>query len=131
VKVQLVQDAALATAVASDHVVIRTADPVAAAAWYEKWFGATVVKQAGASIAQIPGWNLKFVETREPVAGMRGRALDHIGFDVPSVNDYMKKLADGGVSITPFNSGRGAPIGFVADPWGVSIELNEGLRNMK
>jgi hypothetical protein len=62
---------------------------------------------------------------------MRGRALDHIGFDVPSVNDYLKKLGDGGLSVTPFNAGRGAPIGFVADPWGVSIELNEGVRNMK
>jgi catechol 2,3-dioxygenase-like lactoylglutathione lyase family enzyme len=131
VKVELVQDAALPTAVASEDVLIKTSDPAASAAWYEKWFGARVVKENGFTVAQIPGWNLRFSETKETVAGMRGRALDHIGFDVPSVNDYMKKLGDGGVSITPFNLGRGAPIGFVADPWGISIELNEGVRNMK
>jgi len=131
VRVELVQDAGLATAVASNDVLIKTPNAAASAAWYEKWFGAKVTKENGITVAQIPVWNLRFSETKETVAGMRGRALDHIGFDVPSVNDYMKKLGDGGVSTTPFNLGRGAPIGFVADPWGVSIELNEGVRNMK
>lgn len=130
IRVKLVQVAALPTPVASDEVAIKTPNAAASAAWYAKWFGAdSALMQNGNTVAQIPGWNLRFIETKDAMAGMRGRALDHIGFDVPSVNDYIKKLGDGGVSVTPF-AGR-SPIGFVADPWGVSIELNEGVRNMK
>jgi len=136
VNVTLVQDASLATDVASDEVVIKTPDAAASAEWYKKWFGADVVKQGGSTVAQIPGWNLRFVETKETVAGIRGRALDHIGFDVASVDAITKKLQDGGVTVQPFNLGRGGggggnPITFVADPWGVSIELNQGVRNMR
>jgi catechol 2,3-dioxygenase-like lactoylglutathione lyase family enzyme len=135
IKVTLTQDAALTIDVASEEVLIKTPDATAASAWYKQWFGADVVKQGDAVIAKIPGWNLRFVETKETVAGMRGRALDHIGFDVPSVDAITKKLQEGGVMVAPFNLGRGGgggnPITFVADPWGVSIELNQGVRNMK
>ena len=53
--------------------------------------------------------------------------LDHIGFDVKNLQDYVKKLEAAGVKIergyTP--NPQGDALAFVSDPWGTSIELNE------
>jgi catechol 2,3-dioxygenase-like lactoylglutathione lyase family enzyme len=133
VKVQLVEDTALATPVASYEMLMKVPSAADAAAWYEKWFGARVVKQGQSTIAEIPGMNIRFAETKDPVVGTNGRAINHIGLEVKNLEALMKRMTDAGVmvnrpyaaapaTITPLKS-----LGFVTDPWGTYIELNEGF----
>jgi catechol 2,3-dioxygenase-like lactoylglutathione lyase family enzyme len=130
VKVLLTEDAALGTAAASDELIMRVPDPAEGAAWYAKWFGASVVTDGKDRIAKIPGMNLRFVATSTPVAGTRGRALDHIGFDVHNLQDLVTKMQAAGVTVNaPYKTmsfGFLTGIAFVTDPWGTYIELNEG-----
>jgi catechol 2,3-dioxygenase-like lactoylglutathione lyase family enzyme len=130
VKVLLTEDPALDTAAASDELLMRVPDPAAAAAWYAKWFGASVVTDGKDTIAKIPGMNMRFVATATPMAGTHGRALDHIGFDVHNLQDLVARMQAAGVTVnTPYrkiNFGFLTGIAFVTDPWGTYIELNEG-----
>lgn len=130
VKVLLTEDASLNTAAATKELLMRVPDPVAAAEWYAKWFGASIVSEGNDRIARIPGMNLHFVATKRPVAGTRGRALDHIGFDVDNLPALVTKMQAAGVTVnTPYRTmqlGFLTGIAFVTDPWGTYIELNEG-----
>jgi catechol 2,3-dioxygenase-like lactoylglutathione lyase family enzyme len=133
VKVQLVEDTTLTTPIASYEMLMKVSSATEAAAWYEKWFGARVVKQGQSTVAEIPGLNIRFAETKDAVAGTQGRAINHIGFEVKNLEALMKKMEEGGVNvnrryaaapatITPLKS-----LGFITDPWGTYIELNEGF----
>jgi catechol 2,3-dioxygenase-like lactoylglutathione lyase family enzyme len=130
VKVLLTEDPALSTAAAANEVLMKVPNPAEAAAWYAKWFGASVVKDGSDTLAKIPGMNLRFVATSTPAAGTKGRALDHIGFDVQDLPALVKKMQDAGVTIsTPYrtiNLGFLTGLAFVTDPWGTYIELNQG-----
>lgn len=109
---------------------MKVTNPSEAAAWYAKWFGATVVREGNDAVARIPGMDMQFVETSEPASGTRGRALDHIGFEVANLEAFASKLQDGGVTINmPFRTmslGFLTAITFITDPWGTYIELNQG-----
>jgi catechol 2,3-dioxygenase-like lactoylglutathione lyase family enzyme len=130
VKVLLTKDPALGTAAASDELLMKVPDPAAAAAWYAKWFGASVTTDGNDRIAKIPGMNMRFVASSTPAAGTHGRALDHIGFDVHNLKDLVAKMQAAGVTVnTPYraiNFGFLTGIAFVTDPWGTYIELNQG-----
>jgi catechol 2,3-dioxygenase-like lactoylglutathione lyase family enzyme len=133
VKVQLVEDTTLATSIASYEMLMKVPSAADAAAWYEKWFGARIVKQGQFTVAEIPGMNIRFVETKEAVTGTQGRAINHIGLEVKNLEALMKKMADGGVMVNrPYAAAPAtiAPLkslGFITDPWGTYIELNEGF----
>jgi len=133
VKVQLVEDTALATPIASYEMLMKVSSVADASAWYEKWFGARVVKQGQSTVAEIPGMNIRFAETRDPVSGTQGRAINHIGLEVKNLEALMKKMTDGGVMVNrPYAAAPAtiAPLkslGFITDPWGTYIELNEGF----
>jgi len=137
VKVQLVADPALATPIAHDEILMKVPSAADASAWYAKWFGAKVVKEGPSTVAQIPGINIRFAETKDPVAGTQGRAIDHIGFEVKNLEALAQKLTEAGVKIN--NPYRAAPaqlaplksIMFITDPWGTYIELNEGFSEVK
>lgn len=109
---------------------MKVTNPSEAAEWYAKWFGATVVRQGNDAVARIPGMDMRLVETSEPASGTRGRALDHIGFEVANLEAFASKLQDGGVTINmPFRTmslGFLTAITFITDPWGTYIELNQG-----
>ena len=69
-----------------------------------------------------------------PVAGTRGRALDHIGFEVRNLEEFCKKLEAQGIKLdVPFRAvpALNITLAFITDPWGTYIELNEGLGNIK
>jgi catechol 2,3-dioxygenase-like lactoylglutathione lyase family enzyme len=130
VKVLLTEDAALATAAASDELLMRVPDPAEAAAWYAKWFGASIVRDGNDSVAKIPGMSMRFVATSTPAAGTRGRALDHAGLDVHDLPALVTKMQEAGVTVNaPYRTmtlGFLTGLSFVTDPWGTYIELNEG-----
>jgi catechol 2,3-dioxygenase-like lactoylglutathione lyase family enzyme len=64
-------------------------------------------------------------------APTKGRTLDHIGFEVTNLEAFCKKLAASGVKFDePYGKSRHKDFASAkfTDPWGVSIELTEGLR---
>jgi catechol 2,3-dioxygenase-like lactoylglutathione lyase family enzyme len=105
--------------------------------WYMKVFDATLRPGQtdffiGADLPGV-GYMLNFFrwELEEHLAGTRGRAVDHVGFEVKNLEEFCKKLEAKGIMLAePY---RKAPelnnIGtaVITDPWGTSIELTEGL----
>jgi len=79
-------------------------------------------------VANLPGVMLLFSPVDTPVTGTKGRALDHIGFEVKGLEDFTKTLEANGVKLdTPY---RKVPqmdfaVAFLTDPWGTRIELTE------
>lgn len=137
-KVGLKEDMALSTPVATDEVMEKVPSAAEASAWYAKWFGARIVKDGNDTVAQIPGVNIRFSETKETMAPTQGRALDHLGMEVRNLEAFMAKLAAGGVNVASGYRGLQptqipplTSLGFIVDPWGTRIELNEGFKDVK
>ena len=79
-------------------------------------------------MANLPGVTLIFSPTETPVTGTKGRALDHIGFEVKDLEDFTKTLEANGVKLdTPYRKvpQMGFAVAFLTDPWGTRIELTE------
>jgi catechol-2,3-dioxygenase len=119
VLLELTEDPQIATDVAADHIHLVVQDAMAARAWYAKQFG-----------DPIPGIRLYFIQSDTPMAPTKGRALDHIGFEVENLAAFSRSLEAAG---TPFEVPlKDAPdlklkLAFLVDPWGTRIELTEGL----
>jgi catechol 2,3-dioxygenase-like lactoylglutathione lyase family enzyme len=97
-------------------------------AWYATHFGAKPGMRGQNQAGDIPGANLTYSATDVATVTTKGRVLDHIGFDVRNLEAFMKRLQAAGVKIDrPYtkNQETGAALGFVYDPWGTYIELNE------
>ena len=54
-------------------------------AWYAKVFSAKPLTHDQNQAAEIPGASLNFVKADRPTVTTKGRALDHIGFDVKNL----------------------------------------------
>jgi catechol 2,3-dioxygenase-like lactoylglutathione lyase family enzyme len=106
--------------------------------WYVKLFGGIPGELRGEFIVDIPG--VKFMRVAPcgseysgcPVSPLptKGRALDHIGFEVKNLEAFCKKLKASGVKFDqPYSKSRhkGFASAELTDPWGTSIELTEGL----
>ena len=104
-------------------------------AWYAQVFGAQPGQPGGnpATLYEakiLPGVNLRYSKNATPVTAIRGRALDHIGFEVKNLEAFCKKLEAAGIRFDMPYTKRpdiGIAIAFLTDPWGTYIELTEGL----
>jgi catechol 2,3-dioxygenase-like lactoylglutathione lyase family enzyme len=136
VKVELLQVNGQKAPIMHHHVHFFGERPAEMRAWYIKVFGATE-RQAqtnGIIGADLPGGGLNFSQSSGPVAGTRGRALDHIGFEIKNLEEFCKKLEAQGIKLdVPFRAvpALNITLAFITDPWGTYIELNEGLGNIK
>jgi catechol 2,3-dioxygenase-like lactoylglutathione lyase family enzyme len=131
VTVEIMDDKALATPVAFHHFHESVTDQEAGRAWYMKTFGAMSGTRRNSPAAMIPGGEVDFLKAATAPEPIKGRSLDHIGFEVKNLEAFMKKLAAGGVTISrPYSdlmSRIDLKIGFIMDPNGTYIELTEGL----
>jgi catechol 2,3-dioxygenase-like lactoylglutathione lyase family enzyme len=119
-----------------DHFHMFITDVPAIQEWYAKAFGGVpgrrprVARAGWVDCDFMPGANLSFVDQKQKLAATKGRAVDHIGFEVGSVDQFVKKLQAQGIPLdTPVRKIPGTKIksAFLTDPWGTSIELTEGL----
>jgi catechol 2,3-dioxygenase-like lactoylglutathione lyase family enzyme len=96
-------------------------------AWYAKTFGAKPGTRGQNQAADLPGANLTFSKADGPAITTKGRALDHIGFDLNNLQAFLKKLEAAGIKLDrPYSKNpNGVGIAFIYDPWGTYIELNE------
>lgn len=130
VKIEVVEDATMTAPVANHHIHWYTGSVDETKAWYVKTFGAKPGRRANFEAADLPGVNLTFAKAEAQAAPTKGRALDHIGFEVKNLEEFCRKLEASGVKFdTPYRKipNLGLAIAFFADPWGTTIELTEGL----
>ena len=66
------------------------------------------------------------------MAPTRGRMLDHVGFEVRDLDDFCRRLEARGIRLDEpvTEDGRGFRRARLTDPWGTSIVLTEGLRDI-
>ncbi|HEV8396873.1 MAG TPA: VOC family protein [Vicinamibacterales bacterium] len=91
---------------------------------------------AGADLPGV-GYSLNFFrwEGDQSVTHVptKGRATDHVGFEVRNLPAFVKELEAKGIKLTEGYKKSNKAMGgvataMIADPWGVQIELTEGLR---
>jgi len=130
--------------IAAHHIHFINKQYVEMQQWYMKAFDATL--RAGQTDffigADLPGvgYSLNFFRwegdqsiTHVPTAG---RVVDHVGFEVKNLEAFCKSLEAKGIKLArPYNKKTAAmnniATAMIVDPWGVSIELTEGLDQIK
>ncbi len=130
VRVELQEEQWLPVEIAGNHIHFRAPEHEALLAWYLDIFG--LEQRSRGSIettTNVPGMNLSFGGSSTPLAATRGRAIDHIGFELDDLEAFCQTLADRGIEFdVEFRElpAVGLKIAFIIDPAGVRIELTEG-----
>ena len=134
VRVELLEDKTISSPIEMHHVHMFVTAPLDVQAWYGKMFGATPGKRGMFDTANLPGVELTFTKQDAAQIATKGRSLDHIGFEVKSLEGTVKRLEAAGIKMdrAPGLAGNGTTkIAFLTDPWGTYIELTEGLAPKK
>lgn len=139
VRVEVYGEPAVPTSISMNHIHYYSADIPAIKAWYVEAFGANpgrrpciacISSPRMLQAADLPGVNLTFSQSQSQRLPTRGRAIDHVGFDVEDLDAIVETLTASGVRIEgPVVELPGTSIKsvFLTDPWGTRIELTEGL----
>ena len=111
------------------HLYLPGEAHLAAKAWYARMFGGIGGKRSNYDAVDLPGINLNFSGGRTS-APMKGRTLQHIGFEIAGLEAFCKRLQSMGVTFdAPYRrNADGIATATITDPWGTSIELTDGLR---
>jgi catechol 2,3-dioxygenase-like lactoylglutathione lyase family enzyme len=114
------------------HMYVPAGDELRAKSWYSKTFGGLPGKRWRYDAVDLPGINLNFSSSPQPLAPIKGRRLDHIGFEIRNLDAFCKKLVATGVKLdVPYTKQpSGIASAFLTDPWGTYIELTEGLNRL-
>jgi len=131
VRIEILEDKSQMVPIRADHIhffVTESSIPEIQT-WYARTFGAKPGTRGQFQSATIPGVTLMFAKSDTATAPTKGRALDHIGFEIKNLEAFCKKLEAAGVKFDrPYgHTPTGLGIAFITDPWGTYIELNEGL----
>ena len=117
-----------------DHIHLRTPDQEATAQWFERVFGAQVIRSTMLGKPRIDiklgGANVFLAEVK-PGDGVNAppatpyQGLDHFGLAVSSIDAVAADLKKKGVEFTkePHSPRPGIKICFLRGPQGISIEL--------
>lgn len=139
VKVELVTNMdAYAPPIKHHHVHFVNESFVEMQQWYMKAFDASLRPGQtdffiGADLPGV-GYMLNFFSwlPEEELVPTRGRAVDHVGFEVRELERFIDELAAKGIELTaPYridDEHGGIAVATLTDPYGVTIELTEGLR---
>jgi catechol 2,3-dioxygenase-like lactoylglutathione lyase family enzyme len=117
-----------------DHIHLRSPDPEATARWYERMFGAEILrtmqqgqpridlKLGGANIFIAP---VATGDGVNPPPTTPYQGLDHFGLSVSGIDTIVADLKTKGVQFTkePTTIRPGVRVCFIRGPEGVSIEL--------
>jgi len=117
-----------------DHIHLRSPDPEATAAWYERIFGAEVLRTIQEGKPRIDlklgGMNIFIAAVTtgdgvNPPPTTPYQGLDHFGLSVSGIDAIAAELKAKGVVFTkePTTVRPGVRVCFIRAPEGVSIEL--------
>ena len=106
-----------------DQVHLGVPDPLAGAAWYRQYLGAT----PGDHVDRVMFGGTRFIYLRnESPAPSRNAAIDHVALAVPDLDARLKALEGSGARlVSPPGPSGGRRSCMVEDPWGTSLELVE------
>jgi catechol 2,3-dioxygenase-like lactoylglutathione lyase family enzyme len=115
------------------HVHLKAADPGALQAWYVDTFGAEKSSRMNLPSAVVPGGRIDLLKAaaNTTIEPSKGRAIDHIGFEVDDLDAFAAKLKAKGIKFDREPAtveAIGLKIAFITDPAGTYIELTQGLR---
>jgi catechol 2,3-dioxygenase-like lactoylglutathione lyase family enzyme len=133
IRIEIAEDPSLAVPIANHHIHFFTGSVADTKAWYVKMFDAKPGKRGPFEAADLPGVNLTLSQAAGAVASTKGRALDHIGFEVRDLEAFCRNLEAAGVKFdVPYRNipALNLSIAFLTDPWGTYIELTEGLNRL-
>jgi hypothetical protein len=141
VKIELVTNMAPnAPPIVHHHVHFINTQYVEMGRWFMKALNAT--ERAGTTDfffgADLPGigYMLNFFhwELKDALVGTRGRAVDHVGFEVRNLKEFVGTLPAKGIALTaPLTRDRAlgdVDTAVITDPWGTVVELTEGLERV-
>ena len=132
VRVEIYENKTLSTPMAMHHIHLQVPDPLAAQKWYIEHFGATAGKRGNFDTANVPGTEITLGKVDTAQAPTKGRSVDHMGFEVKNIDEFVKKLQAAGIktdgAIRSSTNAAGIRLVYVTDPWGTEIEITEGLR---
>jgi len=141
IKIEISENRSLSVPIAFTHIYFAVSEsgsggkatPSEMQDWYVKVLGAKQGKRSNSQAdADVAGVTLTFTKFDTPTAPSKGRALDRINFEVKGEEAFCKKLEAGGVKLdrpcVQLPNGNWA--GFLTDPGGTNVELNEGLTLM-
>jgi catechol 2,3-dioxygenase-like lactoylglutathione lyase family enzyme len=130
-------DPSLQVPVKVGHIHLYPQDVPAMKAWYVKTLGGASEKCTrvgspdGADCVEVPGVSLAMSQGDTKLDATAGRSLDHIGFEVKNLPEFLKRMEAEGVNITqaltPSNFVSTMRVAFITDPWGTKMEITEGL----
>ncbi len=128
VRIEILEDTTQTMAIRHEHVhfFLTESEIPKAQAWYAKTFGGRPGTRNNAPIVDLPGGQLRFGRADTPQAPTRGRALDHIGFDVRDLQAFVRKIEAEGIQLDePIRTGTQSAVllTYITDPWGTRIEL--------
>src|SRR6266478_2873042 len=129
-RLELLEDKNQTLPVVMHHIHLTTLNGEMLRQWYVKTFSAGIGSRRNLPSAMFNGNEVDFLPAQTPPAPTKGRAIDHIGFEVKNLEAFVKKLQADGVTIdAPFRElpNVGLKIAFILDPIGTRIELTEGL----
>jgi catechol 2,3-dioxygenase-like lactoylglutathione lyase family enzyme len=130
VLVEFSEDLNLKVPMTMHHIHLSTPNEEKVRDWYVKIFGAKPGMRRQFLAAHIPGGEVNTRKVEKAESPTRGRALDHIGFEVKNLEAFCKKLEAEGIKFdVPYRDvpQLGLKIAFLTDPEGTRIELTEGL----
>lgn len=130
VRVELQEDQMLPVEVSGYHIHFRTPEFEELLDWYLDVFGLELRPRGRIpTTTNVPGMNLSFGDASETLAPTRGRAIDHIGFELDDLESFTEELKAKGIEFdTEFREidTLQLKIAYITDPSGVRIELTEG-----
>ncbi len=117
-----------------DHIHLRSPDPEATAAWFERMLGAEVIRTTQQGKPRIDlklgGQDIFIARSDASVAAAPSspyQGLDHFGLRVQGLDAAAAELKAKGVEFTmePREARPGVRIAFIRGPQNISIELLE------
>jgi len=137
IRLEFSGDPSLQTPVKIGHVHLDPPDVLAMRAWYSKVLGGVPGPCArggapdAADCVDVAGVSLAMSKSDTALDPTAGRSLDHIGFEVKNLPEFLKRMEAEGVTITqgltPSNFVSTMRVAFIADPWGTKMEITEGI----
>jgi catechol 2,3-dioxygenase-like lactoylglutathione lyase family enzyme len=113
------------------HMGVQGASREAMRAWYSKNFDFKLKMSGTELVGDVPGMGfMRYGFGKTDPVPTKGRALDRIGLEIKNLQAFCKKLEANGVKLdAPYSKSRHKSFASaeLTDPWGVSIELTEGL----
>ena len=137
IRVEFSGDPSLPTPMKITHIHLYGPDVRTMQAWYAKTLGgvpgacARGTAPDGTDCVDVAGVSVALSKSDTALEPTAGRSLDHIGFDVKNLPEFLARMAAEGVSITqgltPSNFVSTMRVSFIVDPWGTKMEITEGI----